>query len=70
MSKRYLLSYRHRGAEYNLLLHADSFEDARERVKSLAWARVEGEHFVSIPAHSGWMAALFVWIANLGRWRP
>jgi len=40
---RYLFEYRHGGAEWGIEIAARSPEEARERLKSLAWARYQGE---------------------------
>jgi hypothetical protein len=40
---RYLFEYRHGGTEWGLEILARSPEEAKERIKSLAWARYQGE---------------------------
>jgi hypothetical protein len=51
--KRYLFEYRHEGAEWGLEIVASSPQDARERLKALAWAHYEGEIKAKIPVPSG-----------------
>ncbi|AZN97182.1 hypothetical protein EJ066_07705 [Mesorhizobium sp. M9A.F.Ca.ET.002.03.1.2] len=40
---RYLFEYRHGGAEWGVEIVARSPEEAKERIKSLGWARYQGE---------------------------
>lgn len=40
---RYLFEYRHDGADWGIEITARSPADAKERLKSLAWARYQGE---------------------------
>lgn len=41
--KRHLFEYRHDGAEWGIEIFAASKEDAKARLRSLAFARYEGE---------------------------
>jgi hypothetical protein len=41
--KRYLFEYRHEGAEWALEVVAASPQDARDRLRALAWAHYRGE---------------------------
>jgi len=41
--KRYLFEYRHEGAEWALEVVAASPQDARDRLRALAWANYRGE---------------------------
>jgi len=50
---RYLFEYRHEGAEYGIEITARSPDDALERLKSLAWARYQGEIKAKIPVPAG-----------------
>ncbi|TIQ46743.1 hypothetical protein [Mesorhizobium sp.] len=40
---RYLFEYRHGDAEWGIEIKARSPQEAKERIKSLAWARYKGE---------------------------
>lgn len=40
---RYLFEYRHGGAEWGVEIAARSPEEAKERIKSMGWARYQGE---------------------------
>jgi len=46
---RYLFEYRHEGAEWGIEIHANSPADAKERLKSMAWAQYQGEVFAKVP---------------------
>ena len=63
--KRYLVSYRYDGAEWNIELPASSAEDARQRLGQIMFARVDGEIVAQIPAAFGPIAALAAWAGNL-----
>ena len=62
--KRYLVSYRHDGGEWNVELQARSLEDARQRLGQLVFGRLEGEIVAKIPAPLGPIAALAVSVRN------
>ena len=47
--KSFLVSYRYEGAEWNVELPAQSWEDARRRVSALSLARCEGEVIARLP---------------------
>ena len=40
---RYLFEYRHDGSDWGLEIVARSPDEAKERIKSLTWARYQGE---------------------------
>ncbi|MER9354182.1 hypothetical protein NKJ86_09045 [Mesorhizobium sp. M0025] len=40
---RYLFEYRHDGTEWGIEVMARSPQEAKERIKSLTWARFQGE---------------------------
>ena len=46
----FLFEYRHAGAEWGIVIHATSREDARERLKVLPLARFQGEVKARVPA--------------------
>lgn len=62
--KRYLVSYRHEGAQWNIELPATDFDDARRRVSQLALARLDGEIIATIPGALGPLAALAAFVRN------
>jgi hypothetical protein len=62
--KRYLVSYRHDGGEWNVELQARSLEDARRRLDQLVFGRLEGEIIAKIPAPLGPLAALTASVRN------
>lgn len=67
---QFLVTYRHRGHQCSFPFPADSWEDAEDRLKSLAFARVIGSNVQSIPVNSftmpfaGALARLIVWWRN------
>jgi hypothetical protein len=63
----FLFRYRHAGVEWELLLQASDANDARERIKSLAWARYDGRLVASMPAALGWIAIVAAWLRNFLR---
>jgi hypothetical protein len=66
--KRFLVSYRHEGSQWNIELPATDLEDARRRVSQLALARLDGEIIADIPGALGPVAALAAFVRNaLGR---
>lgn len=58
---RYLFEYRHEGSEWGLEITARSPDEAKERIKSLAWARYQGEIKAKVPVPA---AGLIQWIAS------
>lgn len=63
-SKTFLISYHHQGAEWVLELKAHSAEDARERLKVLPLARIDGELVAKIPVSLGPLAAVATFLRN------
>ena len=51
--KRYLFEYRHENSDWALEVVATSPEDAKQRLKALAWARYEGEISAKVPIPGG-----------------
>jgi hypothetical protein len=47
--QQYLFEYRHDGSEWGIEITATSPEDARERLKALAWAHYKGRVAATIP---------------------
>lgn len=63
--KRYLVSYRHDGAQWNIELPAASLEDAKRRLSQLHFGRVDGEIIARIASPLGPIAMLFARLRNL-----
>lgn len=63
--KRFLVSYRHEGSEWNIELAATDLEDARRRLSQLALGRLDGEIIADIPTALGPLAALAAFTRNL-----
>jgi hypothetical protein len=63
--KKYLVSYRHDGAQWNIELPATSFEDAERRLSQLTFGRVDGEIIANIPGSMGPLAMLLTRLRNL-----
>jgi len=62
------VSYRHKGQQWCTELHAESFEDAEERVRALgSWGRVDGEIMARIPAGAELLARIVAGLGNLFR---
>ena len=51
--KLYLFEYRHDGRWWGLQITASDAEDARARLRALAFAQYRGEVFASIPVPAG-----------------
>jgi hypothetical protein len=65
--KRFLVSYRHDGAQWNIEIPATSFEDAKQRLGLLHFGKVEGEVVATVPASLGPIAVLYAAVRNLFR---
>lgn len=63
--KKYLVSYRHDGAQWNVELQATSFEDAERRLSQLTFGRVDGELIASVPSSFGPLAMFAARVRNL-----
>lgn len=63
--KRYLVSYRHDGAQWNIELPAASFEDAERRLSQMHFGRVDGEVVATLPGSMGPIASILIAIRNL-----
>jgi len=46
---RYLFEYRHDNSDWGIEIIAKSPEEAQERIKSLTWARYQGEIKAKVP---------------------
>lgn len=62
--KRFLVSYRMDGSEWNIELPAKDFEDAHRRLGQLHFARVDGELICNVPSALGPFAALAAVVRN------
>lgn len=65
--KRYLVSYRHDGAQWNIEIPATSHEDAERRLSQLHFGKVDGEIIANIPGSMGPIAMLAARVRNLMR---
>lgn len=63
--KRYLVSYRHDGAQWNIEIPATSREDAEQRLSQLHFGRVDGEVVANVPGSIGPIAMLAARVRNL-----
>lgn len=63
--KRFLVSYRHQGSQWNIELPAEDLDDARRRLSQLALGRLDGEIIATIPGAFGPLAALAAFARNL-----
>ncbi len=62
--KTFLVSYRHEGEQWNLKLPARDLSDARARLSRLAFAQVDGEIVMSVPAAIGPLAVVVAAVRN------
>ena len=53
LTRSYLFEYRHDDAVWAIEIMATSPEDAKERIKSLAWANYQGEIAAKVPVSGG-----------------
>jgi hypothetical protein len=63
--KRFLVSYRHEGGQWNIELPATDLNDARRRLSQLTLGRVDGEIIATIPGALGPFAALAALARNV-----
>ncbi|KQM60066.1 MULTISPECIES: hypothetical protein [unclassified Sphingomonas] len=62
--KRFLVSYRLDGNEWNIEVPADDQSDAERRVRQLAFGKVRGEIVAKVPGQFGPIAALVAFVRN------
>ncbi len=62
--KTFLVRYNYDGAQWSLELTARDYEDAQARLARLAWASIDGEHIMTLPASTGPLAALIAATRN------
>jgi hypothetical protein len=60
----HLFSYRFNGREYTIDIVAKNADEAKERLKALAWAKYDGVLVARIPAELGIFARLGVAVRN------
>jgi hypothetical protein len=58
----HLFSYRFADARWSLEVKAKSADEARERLKALAWATYDGELIASVPVAPRRAIRLFDWL--------
>ena len=65
--KRYAISYNFKGSRWSSEVYASSFEEAKEKVKAMSQAIVDGEinYSIYIPVkEKSWLARLIIRIAK------
>jgi hypothetical protein len=62
--KRFLVSYRFNGGQWNVELPANDLDDARRRLGQLVFGQVDGEVVAKVPAAFGPFAALTAAVRN------
>lgn len=65
--KRYAISYNFKGSKWSSEVYAHSFEEAKEKVKAMSQATVDGviHHSIYIPVkEKSWLARLIASIAK------
>lgn len=63
-TKPILTSYYHDGSWWSLEIHAYDWDDARERLKKLPLAKVDGIIEMTIPEGMGWFARSYCAVRN------
>ncbi len=62
--KPFLVRYRYDGAEWSFSLKARDLDDAKARIKSLHFAKIDGELVMEIPGYTGPLASIIITIRN------
>lgn len=62
--KRFLVSYRHDGGQWNVELPAADLADAKRRLSQMTFGKVEGEIVARMPGKLGPLAALAAAVRN------
>lgn len=62
--KTFVVHYQHDGKTWGLDLPARDLSDAKARLARLAWANVEGELKLKVPASFGPFVLFAVWLRN------
>lgn len=63
--KTYLFTYRHQGAFWSVEIKASNPEDAKARVRKMAYAVYDGELVAKIPAQLGLVTRVAVALRNM-----
>lgn len=66
--KKFLVRYRYDGAEWGFRLPARDLDDAKARLSQLAFARIDGELVMTLPASTGPLTGLIVACRNVAHW--
>lgn len=64
IEKTFLVRYRYDGAEWGLHLQARDIEEAKTRLSRLAYASVDGELVMTLPATTGPLAVILTGLRN------
>lgn len=62
--KAFLVNYQHGGDQYAIKIHATDAEDAKARLGSLLYGRVQGEVVAELPYLAGPLVRLFCTFRN------
>ena len=62
--KTFVVSYRHEGGEWSLLLKARDYDDAKARLGRLTWATIDGELMMTLPGYTGPLAMIIAATRN------
>lgn len=65
--KTFLARYRYDGAEWAIRVPAQDAEEARTRLARMAYATIDGEHVMTIPAALGPLASMTTAVQNVLR---
>ena len=63
----HLFSYRFNGTHWSLEIKAKNAEEAKERMKALAWATYDGELIANIPLAPRRVVRLVDWLRGIAR---
>ena len=61
----HLFSYRFRDARWSLEIKAKNAEEAKERLKALAWATYDGELIANVPLTPRRFVRFFDWLRGI-----
>jgi len=64
--KYYLCDYRYEGETWCIEIPAESWEDAKARLKRMAYAEVVGEIKATFPVQLGVWVKVLIWLKKLG----
>lgn len=60
----HIFSYRFEGKSYTVDIVAKDADEAKERLKALAWAQYDGELIARFPSNAGPLVRIAVWLRN------